>query len=232
MQGQKRMSRRAERALTAAIDLLLFPGRMAPAWLSRIATIGLVSGIVLPLAFAIPPLRNYLSCTVFPLRNVNLETREAIKNWCDFVTLTCQVLLVLMVGGILITDKIANAWRSRAEKIQIEIERMMESIRTGSASPRLVQYVTELENLKRGVTWLNFPTRLARVSVITDRIYDLAVPKLFNMSIDAPPMLILLGMRLQSNFPGGYYGVFIFGLFVAMISSTVVKTYFDYAAVC
>jgi hypothetical protein len=231
------MSNRAERALTAAINLLLFPGRVKPTWLSSIATVSMIVGLVLPIILALPPIKGHLFCTSPSFRSVTVEEREIIKNWCDFVVLFCQVLLALMVGGIIITDRIAGAWRARAERLQTELEQVTEAIRTGGASTpiekELAGYMQQLETLKRGVTWFNLPTRLFKASSIADDVYRGAIPNIFVMfPVQVPRTAILLSMRMASSFPGGYYGMNIFILFVIMIASGALKTYFEYPPVC
>jgi hypothetical protein len=231
------MSSRAERALTAAINLLLYPGRVQPTWLSRIGTLLIIVGLVLPIILAFPLLKDHLFCAVPSLRGITAEKREAIKNWCDFVALCSQVVLALMVGGIIFTDRIAGAWRTRAEKIQAELEQMSEAILKGEASTtigrQLAGYMQQLETLKRGVTWFNLPVRLVRASSIAEHIYGVVLPDAYKILFsNLPPTAALLGIRLLVNFPGGYSGTRIFGVFVVMIASGALKTYLEYPPVC
>jgi hypothetical protein len=87
-------------------------------------------------------------------------------------------------------------------------------------------YIARLKNLPSEVTWWNAGYKLINAEYYLYRIYRLLMSRL------PRHIATLLAVRLVRSWSGGAAGFVIFLVFIPWVGAPIVKTYFDYPAVC
>ena len=205
-------------------------------------------------AFAFPPLKNWLFCQ-FGMFELTKENRELAKNWCDFIIICCQIVLVMVVGGIVVTDSLTKWIVQVGYEIREEIQDLITQPNTyGPLTERQWRLHTCLDRLDflekqiRSCDLLLLPKRVSQASTVVYRIYGLFDPhgygkmlsKLLRLvSLDGLgltrgllPIAWALQMRFAAAFPGGVQGLFGFAFFWLMLMTAAVKMFMDYPAAC
>jgi hypothetical protein len=246
-----------ERTVDFFVDTLLFPARIPPRILTRVAATFAILLLFIILILTLPPIKDLVFCKFSIFRDVASTESNKIKNWCDFISVSCQIVLVIAIGGFVFTDGIARWIHQRSEMIQTHLLEITEAIHTEAGAqltPRqdaLSKCREQIDKAKQGINLKNFPTRIREISNIIDNMYKLLIP-------DAPPpvrfvlrhlapvpfplnyipgfrnnrLIVLMSMRYGLAFPGRFYGGLAFLVFLVMVCSFALKTYFDYPATC
>lgn len=249
------MTTMAERTFGYVVTGLLSPAQTPPKMLTKLVGTVAIGLLVLVLILALPPVKDRTYCLAFSgTENI---TKEHIKNWCDFITVACQMLIAMTIGGVVFTNSIADWIRDRSALIQNRLhgisDMLVDNTPNGPRTEKqeeLRNYMKQIDALKIGIDSHNFVDRMHQVCRIIDQMYKLLVPDapilnfLVRHFLHVPfpfnkipgfrdnRIFILLSMRYGIAFPGGLYGLFAYFAFLIMTGSVVLKTYFDYSPVC
>jgi hypothetical protein len=167
-----------ERSIDFVVETLLFPARVPPRILTRIATTVAILLLLRVLILTLPPLKNFAFCAIF--HEINRKDFDEIKNWCDFVVVACQIVIVIAIGGFVFTDGVARWMRQRSESLQTQLLNITEALQTGAQlTPRqqsLLQYQDQIDDAKRGINLRNIFTKVREIGNIVDNMYKLLAP--------------------------------------------------------
>ncbi len=180
--------------------------------------------LVLAVVLDLPPLRNVIACHT-NIASVSSEAREQIKNWCDWVASTFQILIFVTVGGIAFTEQTAS-YVTKTIRDLVNTQQGNMTAEQIALRTELEECLKALRELPTGATIWNMVPRLYAAFRISRRVYRIATH-------DLPRhMAVFLTIRLVTNWQGNTAGFAAFGLFVPWAVAPILKTYFDYAPVC
>jgi hypothetical protein len=245
-----------ERTVDFFVDTLLFPARIPPRILTRVAGTVAIALLFFIIILTLPPIKDLVFCEFAIFRDTARTDADKIKNWCDFISVLCQIVIVIAIGGFVFTDGIARWIRHRSEALQIQLLEITEALHTGAGTqltPRqesLLKCQQQIDKAKQGINLRNFLVRIREISNIIDNMYKLLLPDSPRLNFVVRHLapvpfpfnyipgfrnnrfIILLSMRYGLAFPGRFYGNLAFGVFLLMVCSFALKTYFDYPATC
>lgn len=240
------------RLFVRLIHAALYPA-LAPSRAYSTPALAIVIGLlILTGALAFPPLKDWLFCRL-GLFDLPKEDRESLKNWCDSIVILCQLILVLVVGGIVVTDSLTKGIVRVGEQIREEIDSLIAWADIygplTSRQARLHALMKELEGIEVRIEadglW-TLPSDVRRAFRIVQRIYSLfdigEVNRIagffFSGGSFGPlvaavlPFVLGLQMRITAAFPGGLQGLIGFVAFWVMIMAGMAKMFLDYPAAC
>jgi len=213
--------KRLDNVFKALVGGMFFPSRVVtPALLSPATRIVIAVGLIIPIALAEPNVKDIAACFVFS--KPSAETRELVKNFCDFAAITFQILIAVMIGGIAVTERVVSA--IQRQMADIERRRLSNLDRTKKLFVRqLVQMYVDTRYAGHGMTLSNFLPRTRKILSDQWAVYR----QVFGGRLYWYYVFLVL-FRSGAAFPGGFYGVIAFFLFQGLIWSQVLKSYFDY----
>jgi hypothetical protein len=173
---------------------------------------------------AAPPLREIVADRVFDVRCLVDATKDIGKEYADFAVITFTLLVAFIIGGVLVTDRIAEATHAAALRYQqYRQQRLADEQKT--IQDELYAVYQGIKAMGEGITIWNFPGRIVAVFA--------GFQQLMFMTQRIPLFLsLLLLFRFGLAFPKGFYGVLALAVFEGLLLAQVAKTYFEYLPVC
>jgi hypothetical protein len=215
-----------DRVVKRVIGGLFAPiGLVQPAVISG-PVLGVIVGFLIATALlALPPIRESVTESVFQISCLSAHAKELGKEYCDFSIITFQLLVALSVGGILITDKVANFAETIASSLQAAQEHHL-----GRRQKKLMRdfygYYLAMKRSGVDLTVWNAPPK---VFGLFHRLNQTALLAGFRLPRFYMEMLVF---KFATAFPKGLYGVVALAVFEGVLLSQVAKTYFDYVPAC
>jgi len=213
----------------------LFPATLEePKQISTGVKIVIAFGLIGPAILAEPHIKDLLFCRIFT--SPSHEEGERIKNFCDFATLCFQIAIAIVIGGIAITDPAVRSIQTHFRQTDEEDVRNFSIQRRGRLKSVTRIYI-DFRYAGIGLTIKNFWPRFKKLinyiwSFVRTIVNSVSEVPNFRQDSDFMKAMNLISLRMRMLFPGGGYGVFSFVLFVGLLMSQVIKTYFDYAPTC
>lgn len=210
--------------VTRIVDGIFLPYRTPGRVFTIIGGVTAAVTFCLIVGLAAPWVRVYVDCR-FGLISHDPATRETMKNWCDFSIILLQILIFLVVGGTLFTDKLAHGVSNTIAGLVTAGDEYLTrgelEIRT-----RVLDYMDRIRALRNGLTILNAPVRFIIAIWLAYRILRTATQSLPRHTS------AFLAVRLVRNWQSGGPGFSAFVLISVWLAFQVAKTYYDYSADC
>ena len=206
--------------------MALYPDRMLGRQTFSVSAVVLIGCVFLGTAVvAEPSMRDFLSCKMAAVRNSTADGRQAVQDYCDFATVLSQILLAIVIGGIVITERWVNVIRAGTDHLQ-SVEQRKFSTKRKELSQTALEILRNTENAAAKISGGSY---FGPIIAIGDEIW-----RLYRLTRKILPGFLswMLLVRITTSFPGGFYGVLSFVLFVLMLFAQVVKLYFGHAVIC
>jgi hypothetical protein len=174
---------------------------------------------------ALPPLRDAIAQTVFHINCLSATAKEAGKEYCDFTIVEFQVLIAFVIGGVFVTDKIAEFTQRAALSYQAAREATLLGQQKRLMRDLYRAYVG-VKHAGRGITIWNAAWKfMSAVSHMQQTFISAGkhIPRFY---------LFILAFRLGAAFPKGFYGVVALVVFKGFLLTQITKGYFDYLPAC
>jgi hypothetical protein len=213
--------KRLDKVFNALVAGMFSPSQIAtPALLSPAARIIIAAGLIIPVVLAEPNVKNIAACLAFS--KPSDETKELVKNFCDFAAITFQILIAVMIGGIAVTERVVSAIQQQMAAIE---RRRLEHLESQKKLfiRQLIRMYVDTRYAGDGLTLSNFLPRTKKILSDQWAVYR----QIFGGRLSGYYMFLVL-FRSGAAFPGGFYGVIAFFLFEGLILTQVLKSYFDY----
>jgi hypothetical protein len=220
------MSDRIDEWAKRLVNSLFLPFELArPEVFSRPTLILTVLILLATPILAAPPLRELIANYLFHVQCLTPKTRQYGKEYSDFAKIAFQILIVVLISGLVVTQRTTNYVRTVLDSIQSRREQAVSSKMEQLRNDLYGSYL-ELKRQGKGITiWNAIPRAITFVRTINGLLHTVGV----RVPIFYYPLLMV---RVTSAFPLGLYGVLALTLFECQILALVAKTYFDYLPPC
>lgn len=167
---------------------------------------------VYSIVIALPPVVEIVSENNFPLPLMSsiLSEPDYWATWLPFINFVLEILFFLMIGGSVFSEWIA----SNSKKIFEDYQAAVEDAKEEDVSRIKAKLSKELKSyylLVEGVNIRNFFPKLFALYRASNRIVNMIVKDVPRVNAS------FLSSKIAMSFPGGYYGLFAFVVFGALV---------------
>jgi hypothetical protein len=177
---------------------------------------------LLLVVLSLPPVVEYI-CSLLSIESKSWFTtnKDILKAWMNFISLTLEILIAVLLGEIVLTEGIAQRLRRLVADSQVknqlalDIELKAEEIRLKNNVDEIYRLLREKSSIK------DLFKKAARLYFLVKETIGFLYPGMRKFYT----RVILLS--LITSFPGGFYGLLAFFLFVLLSITKVVSFYLD-----
>jgi hypothetical protein len=176
---------------------------------SKLALFYIACVMIVTIALAEPHVR-YLVLNYFNVSCLSENIKDSGKQWCDFATVFSQITLVLIVGGIVITEDAVHAFRAMALRTESSYQdaRRKMIVDIDNEYSKFREFLKDTSGPRKVSEWIKETWRLVNWSPKT-RV----------------PLQFVISIRFVSAFPAGLYGYSAFFGLSASLRRKLLKPY-------